>query len=353
MTSDLVHDILIDPDYSVRILSLRGCAHLNERQLRGALQYACRSSRPDGSPRLKGVYIFGTRDSLIWRRERGIQQSVLGSGVPVPAVRSAVGAAWSNRTQLALARACALEHETDAWYGYRGVQFIDDQPFHPEWAQTLVACDGLIAFDAILCTGPRHLNSRAWGTVNTGALDAASRGPAVAIPQWSVATLSLNGCSGCGSAPEGWTVWGEEPPTVDRPGERERRASDKSATRYEIGRFPLLRRAPLHSANVRVAMCPAGQPLYPRPSDLSGGSADLARFIPRCTDCLRDRYCVACHRWWCESCFVGPFAPELPHGGIFQSAVIPDIPDLAAHRLPDFKVRDGFCYLHHPATQST
>jgi len=94
----------------------------------------------------------------------------------------------------------------------------------------------------------------------------------------------------------------------------ERRASNSGLT--EIGRFPLLAPPPMHSANLKVAMCPAGQPVNTRLASISSATYDKARFIPRCFDCIRDRFCTCCHRWWCESCYTGPWASAFGgHGG--------------------------------------
>lgn len=362
VTADLVHDILTDASYSVRILSLRECKHLNERKLRSALQYACRASRPEGTPRLKGLYIFGKK----------ADQPAAPAPAPTPAAPSrpipaAVGPAWNARSQQALATssppaAAAADADAEPWYGRRGWQLDGSRPVNPDWAQTLVACDGVIAFDAVLCTGPRHLNSRAWGAAIDvdGARFAA--GPPD-VPQWGVAVYSLGGCAGCGCAPEGWTVWGDGGGggggEEDGCGRGERRDSNGSSsssagTSAEIGRFPLLRHAPLHSANVKVAMCPSGQALNPR--GLGGrdqaGEEAVARFIPRCAACLRDRYCTACHRWWCESCYAGPWA-QVPRGADPGGDVAGGGGSIGAGGAnatgnngdPKHKVRDGLCYV--------
>lgn len=363
VTADLVHDILSDQTYSVRILSLRDCKHLNERKLRGALQYACRDSRPEGTPRLKGLYVFGKKDepdSLL-----PAPSSATPSLNPSAACAT-VASAWNTRSQQALVASLPpVDVDLEPWYGRRGQQLC--RPVNPDWAQTLVACDGSIAFDAVLCTGPRHLNSRAWGTVDGAALEAAG---APSVPPWAVAAYSLGGCTGCGSAPEGWTVWGHEDDEEDD--ERwqgtmggRRRDSDGSSSNAGygglIGRFPLLRHAPLHSANVKVAMCPSDQPLNPnRRMSLGGASAattEKARFIPRCAACLRDRYCTACHRWWCESCYTGPWAQHAHGVGASGTGAVntggdagsgssgPSSPDTTGNGEAKHKVRDGLCYV--------
>ncbi|KAK0742986.1 hypothetical protein B0T18DRAFT_330462 [Schizothecium vesticola] len=315
VTAELVHDILVDPSYSVRILSIRGAKNLNERKLRGALQYACRESRPKGMPRLRGLYVFGPKDA-----------------------DSGTGAV---EDRLAVKKMAPLSpfQQPEPWYALRGSQF--PLRISPEWASTLVACDGIIAFDTVLCTGPRHVNSPAWGSVNIDSLNAAAGSPAAsAIPHFAVAKHSLGGCASCGAAPEGWTVWGESV------------SSMQLEPRTGVGRFPLLAPPPMHSANLEAAMCPAGQPLKSRIHSVSPGKATEARFIPRCLDCLRDRYCNGCHVWWCESCYVGPQAPVLGSYGEMDPDLEPvsdpsfraDDASLANEARPSCRVRAGFCW---------
>ncbi|KAK1754265.1 hypothetical protein QBC47DRAFT_40479 [Echria macrotheca] len=298
VTAELIHDILVDPSFSVRILSIRGAKNLNERKLRGALQYACRDSRPEGTPRLKGLYIFGPK-------EQSNLASLPGSAASSPSPGSspaAVGSSWNDRSQKALE--AAWHAKPEPWYVRRGEQF--PRRINPEWASTLVACHGIIAFDSVLCTGPRHINSSAWGSVSIEALNAAGSPALAGIPFYSVATHSLGGCASCGSAPEGWTVWGET--KMAERDEHDRRTSRSGSD--EIGRFPLLAPPPMHSATLSAAMCPSGQSVRSRVTQTFPGKQPKARFIPRCFDCLRDRYCGGCLRWWCESCYLGPFAPR-------------------------------------------
>jgi hypothetical protein len=337
VTAELVHDILVDPAFSVRILSIRGVKNLNERKLRGALQYACRSSRPEGTPRLKGLYVFGPRDTV------PALPTKEGSGSSTPTSPGGVATTWNNRSQKALSD--ALAEEPEAWYVRRGNQF--QTRINSEWASTLVACSGIISFDSVLCTGPRHFNSPAWGKVNVQALDAAAASAAPSVPHFSVATHSLGGCGSCGSAPEGWTIWGEEVVMSQRDSDG-RRTSDSCMT--DLARFPLLAPPPMHSASLRVAMCPTGQTVRSRLPFIPTGKQQKARFIPRCFDCIRDRYCGGCHRWWCESCYIGPRASS-PGG----HAGSPSGPDSVSNPLPNIsspsddnaglvgRIRDGVC----------
>ncbi|KAK0709235.1 hypothetical protein B0T26DRAFT_653360 [Lasiosphaeria miniovina] len=308
VTAELIHDIIAS--FPVRILSIRGAKNLNERKLCGALQYACRESRPEGTPRLKGLYVFGPEDWHVEALEMGEKRKhkVLAAASPEEA-----------------SRRFALQKSPESWWGRRGPQFPKHTPVSSDWANTLVACAGVVAFDSVLCTGPRHLNSTAWGSVSITALNAASSSEAPSVPHYAVATHSLDGCASCGSAPEGFTVWGDEAFATKRCPD-ERRASGSAS--LETGQFPLLAPPPMHSANLKVAMCPAGQQVKSRLPWAPMAKKEQARFMPRCGDCIRDRYCRGCHRWWCESCYLGPLA-----GGPISHPVSDPIPNTSGPRV--------------------
>ncbi|KAK4162810.1 hypothetical protein QBC43DRAFT_290618 [Cladorrhinum sp. PSN259] len=317
VTAGLVHDILMDPSYSVRILSLRDVKNLNEHELCQALQYACRRSRPEGTPRLKGLYYFGPKDKCP-------EEAKEESRCSTPTSPAAVAAAWNMRSHTALAAALAEESET--WYTRRGQQF--SRKLTGDWASTLLACEGIIAFDAVLCGGPRHYNSRAYGKVDIAALNAA--GSPVGVPQFNIATHAIDGCAGCGSAPEGYTTWGEDNSSSD------------------IGRFPLLSPPPLHSSKLSAAMCPTGHSVRTRLSSLNKGeNQEKAQFIPRCFDCLRDRYCSGCHRWWCETCYIGAYAPGGTESGASNLVSNSPLPNSesrdAGNQGSGHKLQDGLC----------
>jgi hypothetical protein len=338
VTADLVHEIITDATLSVRILSLRDCKHLNQQKLRGALQYACRASRPEGTPRLQGLYFFSKAEIPKKAKPKNSGESR----------GSAIASALNARSQNALASSNESNSpgEEEPWYGQRGWQFADAAPHQPDWAQTLVDCHGLIAFDAVLCAGPRHLNSPAWGKVDIDALHAASSSAAGPVPQWSVAQYSLRGCVNCGSAPEGWTVWGEDGTSNERTPERNgRRGSTSASINPDIGRFPLLPHPPLHSSSIKDAMCPSGQSLDGRQATSDGTQTRKARFIPRCAACLRDRYCSACYTWWCESCYTGPLAAAQPSDKACDIVSQLSSTDLANEVLDEckWKFRSGLC----------
>ncbi|KAL4406609.1 hypothetical protein CABS03_11048 [Colletotrichum abscissum] len=254
VTAELCHEIILDPSYSVRLLSIRGVKNLNERKLCASLQYACRPSRPEGMPRLKGLYVFGAKDTPL----PSFASPGVSSGTASHAAQ--ISAGWNAKSQQALTS--SLRSEEEDWY-YRKGRIIA-RPLVEEWANTLVDCHGIIAFDAVACTGPHHMNSPAYGKVRTPA----------SARQWAVATVALGGCAGCGAAPEGMSVHSGTP-AIQR---------------------PLLSPPPLLASSVKAATAP----------QLCTGSE--TSFVARCIDCLRERYCAGCNKWWCEECYQTPSA---------------------------------------------
>lgn len=233
---------------------------------------AVRPSRPEGTPRLRGLYIFGSRDP----------PSLPACSPAAESRSSSITSGWNQLSHKALATALSEGAEDCPWYDKKGT--VIPRPVPAEWASTVLACAGVISFDAVLCRGPRHLNSPAYGTVDIPA----NSPPSPYVPsKWAVATHALDGCAGCGSAPEGWTVWGE---------------SIGSDCDDDTCRFPLLAPPPVHSSNVKVASCPSGADVYTSRGGRSGHKAERS-FIARCMECLRDRYCWGCSKWWCEKCF--------------------------------------------------
>ncbi|KAK8030244.1 hypothetical protein PG993_011535 [Apiospora rasikravindrae] len=298
VTAELVHDILVDPQFAVRILSIRETKHLNHRKLMQSLKYVCRPSRPENTPRLKGVYLFSKRDAPTLPTKASSQAT--------PAAN--VGANWNHKSAHALKEAIHKD-EGDDWYHKKGR--IISKPVGAGWAETILDCRGSILFDAVLCTGPRHRNSPAFGRAPITS-DAATH-------PWSVATYSVGGCASCGTAPEGFTTYGE------------------SLTEE----LPLLTPLATNSSNVRAAT-------RPQKGATTGSKASpKQQFVPRCEDCIRERYCFACDQWWCESCYQVPGKEELM--GVQVVALDDETNGLAAHEAaalleqPQVKVRAGYC----------
>ncbi|PHH90337.1 hypothetical protein CDD83_3935 [Cordyceps sp. RAO-2017] len=251
VTAELCHEIINDASFSVRILSIRDVKNLNEGKLRAALQYACRKTRPDNSPKLRALYVFGSKDSPPSARAHSITAPNHGQ------LRlTSVSSGWNHKSQVALTS--SLRREGDAWWSKKGR--ILTRMICEEWANCMLACQGIVAFDAVLCQGPRHRNSPAF-----------ERTSSLADSAPAVATVAVSGCDGCGSAPEGLAH-----PTANL------------STGHHL---PALAPPPILSSSARAATSPH-QPCQP--------------FAARCVDCLRERYCSACHKWWCEACYKLP-----------------------------------------------
>ncbi|KAI0880014.1 uncharacterized protein GGS22DRAFT_176219 [Annulohypoxylon maeteangense] len=272
VTAEFCNDILVDPTLRVRILSIRDVKNLNERKLMQSLRYVCRSTRPDDTPRLKGLYVFGARDS----------PDLIASSSPVEGRNetarggSNISIGWNHKSQHALKE--SFRAEGDDWYHKRGR--IIGRHITDGWAETLLDCRDMIRFDAVLCTGPRHQNSSAFRK-----MPVVPGGTAPGVEGlWGVATFALGGCASCGSSPEGFTEYGDSP----------------------AEHLPLLAPIPLHSSTIKAATHP-----NPTPNSGPGISKEVHKFIPRCLECIRERYCFSCDQWWCESCYQVPSRQEL------------------------------------------
>ena len=252
--ADLVREIVAEDRYNVKILSLREVKNLNQTKLQQVLRYITRPTRAEGTPKLKALYFFGSKDAVAFTI-RLQQQQVQPTAFGVMASEGAqIGAEWNNRSYTALST-FVCDDETK-WYSCTGRAM--KRPLS-DWPETLQVCKGLIAFDAVLCRGPRHDISK---------VDSKN------FLQPTIATVALGpiGCESCGSCPEGPAIFG---------------ASPESA-------LPLLSPPPSHSSTVRAAQFPQGMP------------EALPKLILRCEDCLRGRWCERCNRWWCESCYEEP-----------------------------------------------
>ncbi|KAG6006530.1 hypothetical protein E4U21_006984 [Claviceps maximensis] len=236
VSSELCHEIINDPSYNVRVLSIREVKNLNHAKLCDTLQYACRPSRPKGFPRLKALYVFGSNEA---------DSEKLNSSI-------STGRPHQNQQQLS----ASLEQAGDDWWCKKG-RFVT-RSISVDWVECMVACQGIIVFDAVLCQGPRHENSPVFGQL-----------PIMADDAPAAATHSVGGCDSCGKAPEGLVT-------------------QESCSPLSL---PLLSPVPIMASSVRAATFPS-QP---------GQS-----FVPRCDDCLKDRFCACCHKWWCEACYQLP-----------------------------------------------
>lgn len=310
--ADVVREIITEDRYNVRILSIRESKHLNERKLCQVLKYAVRPTRPEGIPRLKGLYVFGPMDlaSFDLARENSSGRKRSPTRYPdsdpsglMDAVGAQLGAEWNRKSQQAMQALLSRTH--DRWWNPSGRMFRKTPA--SEWAETLKACEGIIAFDAVLCRGPRHDAPKIYSSAEE---ETHNYLPA------AVATVALGsvGCAKCGSYPEGWTTFESSP----------------------SHQLPLLAPPPLHSSTVKAAQ----RPLHAHHEGEPPG------MVVRCLDCLRGRWCERCHRWWCENCYTPTTRTQLQQHEYVQQAVGMTGENWAqegAHQAIEVKVHMGLC----------
>lgn len=267
VTAELVKELLTEERYNVRILSIREVKHLNERKLQQYLRYAVRPSRPEGTPRVKGIYLFGPRDPTLLPASPTVNKFATSASRGVMSSQGAqIGAEWNQKSSEALN--AALAQVEDKWYQSSG-KMIPKRP-SPEWAEILQACEGIITFDAVLCRGPRHDPSKAY--IREGTADGHLHPASFLRPAIATVALGSAGCESCQSCPEGPAVFGFSPPS----------------------QLPLLSPVPLHGSTIRAAQIP----------HTTDGSPPQPLFV-RCEDCLKGRWCERCHKWWDEACYAG------------------------------------------------
>lgn len=258
--ADLVREIIAEDLFSVRVLSLRDCKHLNHTKLQQVLRYAVRPGRQDGSPKLRALYVFGHKDSPPPSRSKADTQNAPATQPPSGVLASEgaqIGSEWNSRSSAILNDSLPSDDQ-QRWYGRTGRALSRTTS---AWADTLHACQGIIAFDAILCRGPRHDITL-------------TSGKDFLPPTIAGVALGPRGCEICGTCPEGPAIFGQ---------------SDETA-------LPLLAPPPTHSSTTRAAQRP----------EITTSTSAFPPLITRCEDCLRGRWCERCNRWWCESCYKEP-----------------------------------------------
>lgn len=270
VTADLVADIILTDRFNVNILSIRECSHLNERKLMQVIQHAVRPTRPEGTPRIKGIYRFSpmhTAPRPVVRRRRYRDWWSDRVGNSRSPSQSPSASSSDNEDEETAQNSKRQQNE---WYSPTGKLF--KHSLEDGWAQTIQKCEGIIAFDAVLCRGPRHdVNLYTESNEANPPPEAPMLGPAVAT-----VALGPRGCDGCHSSPEGPAIWGQ---------------SDSDQTDVQ---FPLLGPVPLHQSSIASAK---------RPELIPGKHPVL---IARCTDCLTDRWCHRCNKWFCANCLPNP-----------------------------------------------
>ncbi len=303
VTSDLVSDIILQDHFNVRILSIREVQNLNERKLQQALLYAIRPSRRTNTPKLQGLYIFGARDAppaSQYPRRVDKQHSCLSpsdiwspDGGVIFAQGAQIGARWNQKSGETLADELACG--ADKWYQAGGK--VITKPPSLEWANTLYSCQGVVNFDAVLCNGPRHAVP---GPCGAKQVSPWYRSDGAHLSS-RVATHSVGGCVKCHKGPEGLARFNKSP----------------------MDRFPLLAPPPLHSSTIKAAKTP-----YPHFEDM---------LLVRCMDCLRNRFCESCHKWWCEDCY------EVPDSSLLSGSAVAGDTQIGARPDQNVKVHMGLC----------
>jgi hypothetical protein len=266
VTAECVKELITEERYNVRILSIREVKHLNERKLQQYLRYAVRPSRPAGTPRVKGIYLFGPREAAQLATSPAKRSASPASRGVMSSQGAQIGAEWNHKSTDALN--AALARMEDKWYQSTG-RMMPKKP-SSDWAEILQACEGIIAFDAVLCRGPRHDPAKAY--LGDGHTSSVSHPAAFLRPAIATVALGPSGCESCHSCPEEPAIFGSSSPT----------------------HFPLLSPVPLHWSSISAAQKPHTQ----------DGSNPPPLFV-RCEDCLKGRWCERCHKWWDEDCYTG------------------------------------------------
>ena len=266
LPADMVRQIISRDSYNVRILSIRDVKGLDEPDLIRVLKCAAKLDPPHREIKLRGLYIFGPRDDPSNTNGSGSQHARSeGSWSPTIGVTSSLGAqlggeakvdGWVRPAQAQDRSSPSIAPSTDGWYRASGM--MARRTVHPDWALALMACEGAMAFDAVLCRGPRHRPSN----------DA--KAPLPLSPAMAMIALGPHGCQRCRSCPEGPARFG------------------MSSASHQ----PLLSPPPTHSSSLRAAQYPP----------VDGAGAPLP-FFARCAACLVGRWCERCYKWWCEDCY--------------------------------------------------
>lgn len=250
----LLNEVICQEHYHVRILSLRGVPNHAHHGIRMYISRIIQRSGPRELSKLKGLYIFGPTQKWCNDYARSnIHHTAHRSTGILSSPGAQLGSADPNPTYYSDNNSTNIH-----WYDGNGLMELPGlhglSDLHIDlWQKLLHACGDTIAFDIVTC---RHCQVRV--------------GDEAAIPR--LATVSLKGCNTCGSCPEGPAVFGTSP----------------------TSHLPLVAPVPLHSSSIRAAQLPP-----------SAGS-HRPQLIARCMECLKDRWCRNCNKWWCESCYTPP-----------------------------------------------
>ncbi len=272
VTVDLINDIVTSPEYDIRFLSIRRCLNVNQSKLQQLLCHICRPSRPEGTPRLQGIYVFTPPTTLGQEHFDYIHafhynfdtMGVLG----LPSAQ--LGAQpWTNSK--------ATSRDTEAWYAATGQVISQGHAQRSSWEETLQTCQGIISFDAVLCT---YMHNDIEPVLHEASREYLAHNKPGISPLATVA-LGPSGCAGCSRHPHDAPVW----------------------TESDLRDFPLLWPPP-HSGKLIDAV-------RPPPRTGKDGKALPQRLIVSCTWCLANRHCDSCHRWWCADCYNPKLSKQL------------------------------------------
>ncbi|KIY00894.1 uncharacterized protein Z520_03560 [Fonsecaea multimorphosa CBS 102226] len=266
VTVDLINDIVTRNEYNVRLLSIRRCLNINQYRLQQLLCHICRPGRPEGTPRLQGIYVFTPPPPRDWSPDdldfsHAFHYNFDTMGVlewePIPLRRQSD----KNRG----GRLCG----TERWYSPSGYCMAEGSTARTNWEETLQKCQGILSFDAVLCT---HMHADMAPVLHPASKDYLLKEKPGIRPLATVA-LGPAGCSGCGREPHGAPVWDES----------------------DLREFPLLWPPP-HTGKLVDAVRP--------PLRLAEDGRILPqRLIVSCPWCLANRHCDSCHQWWCADCY--------------------------------------------------
>lgn len=234
---------------NIRILSIRQVKNLGDEKILPLLRHLVRPSRPEGSLKLKALYYFTPSEPVKGSRSCSPERWTF---LETPqGVTDALGSQLGQ---------CHISDPnvptTPSWTNGRGVLFNTAfRNSEEEWVQLIKSCQGLIAFDVVIC---HHAPSSE---------DA---------PKLANVALGADGCQDCHAAPEQPRIFGQTP------------AHD----------LPLLSPPPLFASTAKAAQCPS--------------PGENPKFYARCTHCLQGRRCESCNIWWCEDCYTPPSQRSAP-----------------------------------------
>lgn len=262
---------------------------LNYAALDKCIRYLIRPSRPQGLPKIRGIYIFEVADDRAHGRAMPPNSA---EGFMLPSRR---GVTDSVGAQLGALYVGSQRQRADVSIGAPTFSdhSIGEAKLSPiptaDWADLLEACENLIAFNVTIC---RHDRVR-YGD-----------------PRPIIAMITLRGCQSCGTCPEGVAYPGESPQS----------------------HLPLLSPPPMHTHTVESAQRFDANGKQPSPT------------ILRCRTCLRDRWCERCNAWWCEDCYSGPSRRP---GQVMPASESQSTESVPMQRPSEgIKVHNGLCVSH-------